>query len=108
MLDLEKARKELGEKNLDDIQSETAWTWASRAAVSFENCLTSVGIKKITCFAVGLEYYHESLEHSSLYEGGDLLSEIKKQLEPYQERAAKDIDEMLAKEKGPAEKTPNE
>lgn len=96
MLDLEKARQELGEKNLDQIQKETAVTWASRAAVSFENCLTSEGIKKITCFAIGLEYYHEALEHASLVEGEDVLSQIKKELVPYQEKAAQNIDQTYA------------
>jgi hypothetical protein len=100
MLDLEKARKELSEKNLDQIQKETAITWGSRAAISFENCLTAVGIKKITCFAVGLEYYTESLEHAALCQEGDLLAQIKKELDPYQERAAKDIDQLFGKEEG--------
>jgi hypothetical protein len=98
MLDLEKARKELGEKNLDQIQKETAIVWASRAAVSFENVLTSTGIKKITCFAVGLEYTNEGYEHAALFEEYDLLSQIKKELEPYQERAAQDIDKLFENE----------
>jgi hypothetical protein len=96
MLDLEKARKELSEKNLNDIQKETAVTWASRAAVSFENCLQSDGIKKVTCFAVGEEYLHEALEHAALVEGEDVLSQIKQEVLPYQEKAAQDVDRMFS------------
>ena len=96
MLDLDKARQELGEKNLDQIQKETAYTWASRAAISFENCLTSTGIKKMTCFAIGLEYFHEALEHASLVEGEDVLTQLKKELVPYQEKAAQDIDQAFS------------
>lgn len=96
MLDLEKARQELGEKNLDQIQKETAMTWGSRAAVSFENCLAATGIKKMTCFAIGLEYFHEALEHAALVEGEDVITALKKELSPYQERAAQDIDQTFS------------
>jgi hypothetical protein len=96
VLDLEKAKKELSEKNLNDIQKETAITWASRAAVSFENCLQSDGLKKVTCFAVGEEYLHEALEHAALVEGEDVLSQIKREVLPYQEKAAQDVDRMFS------------
>lgn len=96
MLDLEKARKELSEKNLNDIQKQTAMTWAARAAVSFENCLQSEGIRKVTCFAVGEEYLHEALEHAALVEGEDVLSQIKQEVLPYQEKAAQDVDRMFS------------
>jgi hypothetical protein len=103
MLDLEKARQELSQKSLDDVQTETAWTWASRAAVSFENCLSAVGIAKFTYFALGEEYMHEALEHAALVESQDVISQVKQELVPYQERAAQDADRMF----GNGQKTNN-
>jgi hypothetical protein len=96
MLDIQKALEELKNKNLDQIQTDTAWSWASRAAASFQNCLQSQGIKKMTCFAIGEEYMHEALEHAALVEGADILSQVKKELVPYQEKAAQDVDQMFA------------
>lgn len=95
MIDLNKARQELGEKNLQQIQTETAWTWASRAAVSFENCLVAKGSKKLACWSIGEEYYHEALEHAALVEGEDVIGQVKKELEPYHEKAALDMDKTF-------------
>ena len=95
MLDLEKAKKELSEKNLQQIQTETAWTWASRSAVSFENCLTAEGSKKLACWSIGEEYYHEALEHAALVEGEDVIGQVKQALEPYHEKAALDMDKTF-------------
>lgn len=99
MLDLEKARQELSEKNLDQIQKETAITWASRAGVSFQNCLAAEDLlKAVTCFSIGQEYFHEALEHAALVEGEDVLSALKQELMPYQEKAAEYIDNTFKKE----------
>lgn len=95
MLNLEDARKELGEKNLAQIQTETAWKWASRAAVSFENCLAAQGSKKLACWSIGEEYFHEALEHAALVEGEDVIGQVKKELMPYHERAAEDMDKTF-------------
>ena len=92
MLNIEEALKELGEKNLDQIQTETAWKWGSRAAASFENCLSATGSKKLACWSIGEEYFHEAMEHAALVVGEDVLSQLKKELLPYQERAAHDMD----------------
>src|SRR5580698_1313538 len=95
MLDLDKAREELKNKNLDQIQKETAITWASRAAVSYENCVAASGIAKMAYFALGEEYFHEALEHAALVESEDVISQVKKELVPYQERAAQDTDRVF-------------
>lgn len=100
MLNIQEALEELKNKNLDQIQTETAWKWASRAAASFQNALQATGIKKMACFAIGEEYMHEALEHAALVEGAEILPLIKKELVPYQEKAAQDVDQMFAKDTG--------
>lgn len=95
MLNIQEALEELKNKNLNDIQIETAYKWASRAAASYQNCLESEGLKKMACFVIGEEYFHEAVEHAALVEGQDLLSQIKKELVSYQEKAANDIDQVF-------------
>jgi hypothetical protein len=92
MLNVPEALEELKVRNLDQIQTETAWKWASRAAASFENCVNSTDIKQVTCFAIGEEYFHEALEHAALVEGDDVISQVKEALVPYQDMAAQAID----------------
>lgn len=79
MLDVEKAKKELAEKTLSQIQRDTAWTWASRAVASFENVLDAENEKKVSLFICGQEYYHEAIEHASLVDEAepDFVLEIK-------------------------------
>lgn len=95
---MEEAKRELSQKNLNQIQTETAWKWASRAAASFENCLSETGSKKLACWSIGEEYFHEALEHAALVEGDDLISQVKKELVPYQEKAAEDMDKTFGGE----------
>jgi hypothetical protein len=95
MLDLEKAKQELAGKSINDIQTETAWTWASRACVSYQNSVTSQGSAKLSLWSLGLEYEHEALEHAALVEGMDLVKEVKNQVESYREQAASSIDELF-------------
>lgn len=95
MLKVEEAVQELSQKNLNQIQTETAWKWASRAAASFQNSLTAEKAKKFACFACGEEYAHEALEHAALVDGDDVISQIKKELEPYREKAADHIDQLF-------------
>jgi hypothetical protein len=95
MLNLEEAQKELSEKNLQQIQTETAWKWGSRAAASYQNCLAAESLKKLALWSIAEEYYHEALEHAALVEGEDVLSQLKKELNPYQEKAAQDMDQYF-------------
>lgn len=97
MLDLDKAQKELAEKTLDQIQRETAWTWASRAAVSFENVLSASLEHKVAVFACGQEYLHEAIEHAALVEDGDgdLVDEVKGAVQSFLLDAIMDIEDNL-------------
>lgn len=95
MLKIEAAKEELSQKSFNDIQKETAWKWASRAAASFEISLTEKGTAKFASFVIGEEYFHEAVEHAALVQGEDLTSEIKNQVFPYQEDAADDIEKLL-------------
>jgi len=78
MINLHKARMELISKTLKQIQTETAFTWASRAIVAFEN---SAKVKNPDVAMKWLleaeEYKHEALEHAALLEdGGKLLKKL--------------------------------
>jgi hypothetical protein len=87
MLDLDKARKEIKEKTYREIETATAWTWASRACVYYEGVEDSGNT--LWAWTVAEEAYHEAIEHSALAEDdGGLLKKIKKAVEPYQEKAA--------------------
>jgi hypothetical protein len=95
MLDLDKAREELSQKNMDQIQKDTAYTWASRAIICYENCLSANGVSQLAWWSLAEEYANESKEHSALVSNEDVLSQIKKEIEPYQEKAAQFIDKVF-------------
>ena len=97
MLKLDKAKDELKEKSYLEIQKQTAWTWASRAAASYDLAIEEKEItRKVAVFQVAEEYHHEAIEHAALYEdGGKLLGEVDKELEPYRERATADLHNSL-------------
>jgi hypothetical protein len=98
-LNLDKGDKDVSEKSLSDIQKETAWTWASRAAACYEK-LAKTGDWKWKTDAE--EYRHEAVEHAALI--GDshphVLEEIHKSLEKYrndsEERALDKAEECEA------------
>ena len=62
-----KARAELGSKDLEAVQRETARTWAGRALVAHEAGRTMDAH----------EYAHESIEHAALSGDNALLDEIR-------------------------------
>lgn len=96
MLDLEKARKELSEKTLSEIQKATAWTWASRAVVSFENVLLADKEKKVSVFMAGQEYLHEAIEHASLVDdSSDFVDQIRMAVMESVAEAVADVDMSL-------------
>ena len=72
-LKIDKAKEELKEKSYLEIQKSTAWTWASRAAVSYDLAIDEKDLsRKVAVFQVAEEYHHEAIEHAALYEdGGD-------------------------------------
>jgi hypothetical protein len=95
MLKVEDAKKELKEKSYDEIQVETAWKWASRAAASFENVISAPIGKKLSFFMAGQEYLHEAVEHASLAEDDGLVSAIKTDTFEYIAEAIEDIEMAL-------------
>jgi hypothetical protein len=96
-LKLDKAKEELKEKSYLEIQKSTAWTWASRAAVSYDLAIEEKdNHRKVAVFMVAEEYHHEAIEHAALYEdGGDLLKKVDAELEPFRDRATADLQNSL-------------
>lgn len=97
LLKVEKAREELKDKSYLEIQKETAWKWASRSAASYDLAIEEKDIsRKVAVLSVAEEFHHEAIEHAALYEdGGGLLREVDKELEPYRERATADLHNSL-------------
>lgn len=76
--------RELDEKSLKDIQKATAKTWASRAEEAYKRAINEKSIKWLLD---GDEYFHESIEHSSLAEDLTVFEEIRARLMPIRKRA---------------------
>lgn len=89
MIDLAKAKLELTQKSYAQIQDETAWTWASRACVSYQNCVAEEFPKKLVCWTLGEEYYHEAIEHAALNSNNPgLVQQIRDVVHPFQQGAS--------------------
>lgn len=97
MLNLEKARKELEEKNYFEIQKDTAWAWASRSCVSYDFVLEASKDQIVAAYVVAVEFEHEAIEHSALVEksSSTLLKEIQEAIRPHQEKAIECIENLL-------------
>lgn len=67
MLDLKAAATELSEKTDSDIQTETAYKWASRAIVCYRLFRAT---KKLRWLQRAEDYRHEAIEHASLADDG--------------------------------------
>lgn len=93
MLNIEAAKEELSEKSFVDIQIDTAWKWASRAAVAYEASVEAQDrAEKLGWYLQGVEYGHEAIEHSALVEDkGKILAEIQSSLEDYSSKAYEGI-----------------
>jgi hypothetical protein len=81
-----KAAEELAKANIHQIQSDTAYSWGSRAWVSYTNFIKS---KDVRWFFDAKEYEHESLEHAALIQAKFplVLKEIQDKLEPLKKEA---------------------
>jgi hypothetical protein len=89
MLKVDEASKELETKSYGQIQKETAWKWASRAAASYQNCSKAKHSEQLVLWTVGEEFYHEAIEHAALVESeDDLPRKIREAVHPYQEDAS--------------------
>lgn len=91
MLDVESAKKELGDKSYGQIQEETAWKWASRACASYENVVEAQKARKLIYWTIAEELYHEAVEHAALSGSDELLVKIRDSVHPYQEKAAESM-----------------
>jgi hypothetical protein len=70
---IEKALKELQQKSLQDIQVETALTWAGRACAAAD----------LNRFTDASEYAHEAIEHAALSGNNKLLKAVRDALDSY-------------------------
>ena len=57
---------ELHQKTIEDVQRETAVTWAGRAAAAYHLYAQSGNVQMLLD---AQEYHHEALEHASLDDG---------------------------------------
>jgi hypothetical protein len=89
MLNVEKALGEVKGKSEIQINTETAWTWGSRAAASYKlSNETNDPKEKEKWVRLGDAYRHESLEHASLVEDeGKLVGEVYRALAPFRKPA---------------------
>lgn len=89
MINLEQAKLDLQQKTYATIQEETAWTWASRACVSYQNCVAAQFPAKLICWSLGEEYYHEAIEHAALNSSNPgLVQQVRDAVHQYQEQAS--------------------
>lgn len=87
-LNLSRAIEELKAVSVVDIQVETAWKWASRAAAAYELSLSDT---KPNWIIVGEDYRHEALEHAALCEDADFVQHILDAIERYRDKAFRRI-----------------
>jgi len=89
MLNVEKALGEVKGKTEVMINTETAWTWGSRAAACYKlSNDTNDAKEKEKWVRLGDAYRHESLEHAALAEDdGKLVGEVYKALAPFRKPA---------------------
>lgn len=93
MFDLKSAAEILSKKNIHQIQTDTAYSWASKAIIAYKNFN---GSKDIRWFFDAKEYEHEGLEHAALIQAKFpiVLKEIQEKLEPLKKEA-----ELIVKKK---------
>lgn len=82
----EKSDKELSEKTLEQIQVETAKTWADRAETAYKKAIEEKSVKWLV---EAEEYAHEAIEHSALSEDTTVFDKIKKEIIPLRKEAIK-------------------
>jgi hypothetical protein len=74
------AVEELKQKSLEDIQAETAFTWAWRAYAAYHLWLQN---RSATSFRDdALEYKHEAIEHGALADNDEVLRTVRRIVDP--------------------------
>jgi len=94
MLNLEDARKEIENKSYNQIQQETAWRWASRAAAMFEKTQTGISELKALYLSAANSFFSEAVEHAAEV-SPKLVQEVMDAVEPYQKAADDHVCELL-------------
>jgi hypothetical protein len=88
LLDVDKARAELEEKDLLTIERETAKTWGGRAAASYANALEDEDhAEQMRSFWEAETYRAEAVEHAAMTEDADFVRELTAAVESYRSRA---------------------
>ena len=77
---LEEAQREIGKKSRAEIEAETAWKWAARAAAAYVYYETGRTVRSNEHWlADATDYYHEAIEHAALADhSGTLLREVRR------------------------------
>lgn len=90
LLDVEKARKEIDQKDLLTIERDTALTWGGRAAASYE-CSVEDGAddhaEAMRCFWEAETYRAEAVEHAAMTEDARFVERITAEIESYRAKA---------------------
>ena len=96
-LDLENGIKEVLEKSEAQIERESAWKWAEKAAACFKISEASTTIaEKLSWLVRGFDNRHESQEHSALGEDEGLtLKEVNEQVDFYKDLAIESLANFL-------------
>lgn len=97
-IDVEKGLKELREKQLLQIERETAKTWGGRAAASFQLAIEAGKLgERVRHLYEGENYRQEALEHAAMTEDIKFLEDIAREIEDYRKEALENIQELLTK-----------
>ncbi len=75
---IQDAIAELTRRTKREIEAETAWRWAARAAAAVRLANTDRA-RQLRWIAVAVEYGHEAIEHAAVA-GFEVLNEIQAQL----------------------------
>jgi hypothetical protein len=88
LLDVDKARKELEEKDLLTIERETAKTWGARAAASYLGALEDPDhAEQMRCFWEAETYRAEAIEHAAMAEDARFVERLTVEVEAYRSKA---------------------
>jgi Ni,Fe-hydrogenase I small subunit len=96
MLKVQEATLELNAKGYNQIQEETAWKWASRAAASFGFVIDSElpNETKHVYYSMANSYYSEALEHAAEVSSA-LVQQVMDAVIPYQNAADNFMTDLL-------------
>lgn len=80
---LDDARREVVQKSRAQIEEETAWKWAARAAASYQLFIES-GRQDERRLRDTVEYQHEAIEHGAMADhSGHLLARLRAWMHQY-------------------------